>query len=65
MSRGAEHWLDGPDPVATSLGMEQVLSSGQRNEDEGLYPVQHGYWLTTMRAALDGHSATSDATARG
>jgi benzoate/toluate 1,2-dioxygenase alpha subunit len=52
MSRGAEHWLTGPDEVATSLGMEGVVSAGQRNEDEGLYPVQHGYWQKTMQAAI-------------
>jgi benzoate/toluate 1,2-dioxygenase alpha subunit len=33
--------------------MDGVISSGARNEDEGLYPVQHGYWLETMRAALE------------
>lgn len=57
MSRGATHWLSGPDPVAESLGMQGVISAGVRNEDEGLYPVQHGYWLQTMQAAL-AHEAT-------
>ena len=52
MSRGAQHWLTGPDPVAESLGLDGVISAGIRNEDEGLYPVQHGYWLSVMRAAL-------------
>ena len=52
MSRGAEHWLTGPDEVALSLDMPGVISAGLKNEDEGLYPVQHGYWLDTMRAAL-------------
>src|SRR4029077_4996280 len=51
-SRGAEHWVTGPDPVAESLGMHGVISAGVKNENEGLYPVQHGYWLETMRAAL-------------
>ena len=32
--------------------MHDVISSGVKNEDEGLYPVQHGYWLDTMRDAL-------------
>ncbi len=33
--------------------MDGVISSGGvKNEDEGLYPVQHGYWLDTMRSAL-------------
>ncbi|GAA4856859.1 benzoate 1,2-dioxygenase large subunit [Actinomycetospora corticicola] len=52
MTRGVQHWIDGPDEVARSLGMDGVISSGAKNEDEGLYPVQHGYWLETMRAAL-------------
>jgi benzoate/toluate 1,2-dioxygenase alpha subunit len=52
MSRGAEHWLTGPDEVAKSLGMDGVISAGMRNEDEGLYPVQHGYWRQTLLAAL-------------
>lgn len=42
----------GPDPVAESLGMHGIVSSGLRNEDEGLYPVQHGYWLETLRRAV-------------
>ena len=50
---GAEHWLPGPDEVATSLGMDGVISAGLKNEDEGLYPVQHGYWRDTMLAALE------------
>ena len=53
MSRGAEHWLTGPDEVATALGMDGVVSAGARTEDEGLYPLQHGYWLRTMRAAVE------------
>ena len=53
MSRGAVHWLSGPDEVATKLGMTGVVSAGLKNEDEGLYPVQHGYWLTVMREALE------------
>lgn len=54
MSRGAEHWIDGPDEVAESLEMNGVLSSGATNEDEGLYPIQHGYWLQVMRNAVAG-----------
>jgi benzoate/toluate 1,2-dioxygenase alpha subunit len=70
MSRGAEHWLDGPDEVARTLGMEAVLSAGMKNEDEGLYPMQHGYWLQVMREAVareKGQDPASvyDATANG
>lgn len=58
MSRGANHWLNGPNDLATDLGMHGVISSGVKNEDEGLYPVQHGYWLDTMRAALAAETHT-------
>ena len=52
ISRGATHWLSGPDPTAESLGIRPV-SSGVKVEDEGLFVVQHKYWLDTMRAGLD------------
>lgn len=52
MSRGAVQWMNGPDPVAKSLGMDGVISAGATNEDEGLYPVQHGYWADVMSQAV-------------
>jgi benzoate/toluate 1,2-dioxygenase alpha subunit len=52
MSRGATHWIKGPNEDARALGINPVLS-GVRVEDEGLYPVQHGYWLRAMRHAVD------------
>ncbi len=61
MSRGAEHWLTGPDDVAKALDMHGVISAGVKNEDEGLYPVQHGYWVETLRAALDAESGAQPA----
>jgi benzoate/toluate 1,2-dioxygenase alpha subunit len=36
--------------------MHGVVSAGVKNEDEGLYPVQHGYWLQTMWAAVANNS---------
>jgi benzoate/toluate 1,2-dioxygenase alpha subunit len=57
MSRGAQHWITGPDEVAKSLGMDGVISAGAKNEDEGIYPVQHGHWLKTMRAAIAAEEA--------
>jgi benzoate/toluate 1,2-dioxygenase alpha subunit len=53
MSRGAEHWLTGPDEVAESLDMNGVISAGMKNEDEGLYPVQHSYWQQVMQGAAE------------
>ncbi len=51
MSRGQTHQITGPSDFARELGMDGVLSSGVKNEDEGLYPIQHEYWLETMKKA--------------
>jgi benzoate/toluate 1,2-dioxygenase alpha subunit len=51
LSRGAVHWIKGACENAKALGMTPVLS-GARSEDEGLYIVQHSYWLETMKRAL-------------
>ncbi len=51
MSRGAAHWITGPDQGAASIGLNPVLS-GARTEDEGLFVVQHEYWQHAMQAAL-------------
>ena len=53
MTRGSMHQVDGPDEVAKGIGLDNVLSSGARTEDEGLYPIQHGYWLNSMNSALE------------
>jgi benzoate/toluate 1,2-dioxygenase alpha subunit len=50
MSRGAIHWINGPDDDAKALGINPIRT-GVRTEDEGLYPLQHGYWLQTMKRA--------------
>ena len=52
LSRGATHQITGPDEDAKAIGLYPI-ASGSRTEDEGLYPIQHGYWLETMRRALD------------
>lgn len=51
MSRGAQHWVTGSDDFAKSLGMHNLVGCGVKNEDEGLYPIQHSYWLEQMKAA--------------
>lgn len=56
MSRGATHQIDGPDEDAKVLGINPV-ASGVRTEDEGLYPIQHGYWLDAMRHAVKAEDA--------
>lgn len=58
LSRGAVHQIDGPDEDAERIGLNP-LASGVRTEDEGLYPIQHGYWLETMRRALDAEAGTT------
>ena len=51
MSRGATHWIEGPDEDARAIGINP-LRSGVKVEDEGLYPIQHRYWLTAMQQAV-------------
>ena len=60
LSRGATHQITGPDANADVIGLKPI-SSGVRTEDEGLYPIQHGYWVQTMRAA----AAAEEAAAQG
>ncbi|PRZ21170.1 Rieske 2Fe-2S domain-containing protein [Flavobacterium granuli] len=52
VSRGAEHWVYGPDEHATAMGINPKLS-GIRTEDEGLFLMQHQYWAETLKKALD------------
>lgn len=62
LSRGVTHQIPGPNEVAKDLGMNRVLSSGAKTEDEGLYPIQHGYWRDAMLAAVDAEQAASTRT---
>ena len=52
MTRGLHQQQSGPNELAQKLQLNEVLSSGARTEDEGLYPIQHGYWEDVMRAAV-------------
>jgi benzoate/toluate 1,2-dioxygenase alpha subunit len=52
VSRGAEHWVYGPDEHADAMGITPKIS-GNRSEDEGLFLMQHHYWAETMKKALD------------
>ena len=51
MSRGAMHWVKGPDAEADTIGLKPLLS-GVKPEDEGLYVMQHSYWLEQMHEAV-------------
>jgi benzoate/toluate 1,2-dioxygenase alpha subunit len=51
LSRGAKHWIDGPDEGARAIGLGPLLS-GAKTEDEGLFAVQHRYWMETMQKHL-------------
>ncbi|WIM67189.1 benzoate 1,2-dioxygenase large subunit [Corynebacterium breve] len=57
MTRGLGHQVEGPNELAKKLGMNEVLSSGTRTEDEGLYPIQHAYWEEVMEKAVDQEDA--------
>jgi len=50
MCRGSVHWVPGPDENAKLIGLKPELS-GIKTEDEGLYTVQHKYWLDVMKKA--------------
>lgn len=56
LSRGATHWVAGPDDNARAMGLEPTLS-GDRSEDEGLFVAQHAYWARTLIAAIDREAA--------
>ncbi len=58
MSRGAEHWVRGPDAEADKIGLKPMLS-GVKTEDEGLYVAQHTYWAEQMRQAIDAEEANA------
>jgi len=51
LSRGATHWIEGPDEAAKAIGLNPLMS-GVKTEDEGLFAVQHRYWLETMEKAV-------------
>jgi benzoate/toluate 1,2-dioxygenase alpha subunit len=51
LSRGAKHWIRGPDAVAEAIGLNPLMS-GARADDEGHLLVQHKYWQDAMRRAL-------------
>ncbi|GJD47739.1 2-halobenzoate 1,2-dioxygenase large subunit [Methylobacterium crusticola] len=52
LCRGATHWLQGPDEGARAIGLAPLMS-GVKTEDEGLFAIQHRYWMETMRKHLD------------
>lgn len=51
LSRGAVHWIDGPDENALAVGLKPILS-GDRSEDEGLFVRQHDYWAQALIAGI-------------
>ena len=50
--RGATHWVRGADENARKIGMNPILS-GVRTEDEGLFLMQHEYWMKTLLKAIE------------
>ena len=51
MCRGADHWIEGADEAAQSIGLKPLMS-GKRTEDEGLFVLQHKYWQEAMTRAV-------------
>jgi len=58
MSRGAKHWINGPDEGAAAIGMKPLMS-GVKTEDEGLFVIQHKYWHEVMQKALAAEASKS------
>lgn len=56
ISRGAKHWIEGPDENAKVIGMEPEMC-GARPEDEGIYLVHHKYWVQKMQKAVEAEAA--------
>lgn len=52
LSRGATHWVHGPDELAKESGFTPSMS-GVLIEDEGLFIVQHKAWQQRMVAAIE------------
>lgn len=52
MSRGAEHWIEGPDDNARAIDMKPIMS-GAKPEDEGLYVNHHRHWVDEMLRAIE------------
>ena len=53
LSRGATHWINGPDTDAAAIGLRPLLS-GAKTEDEGLFVVQHRFWRDVLTKAISG-----------
>lgn len=51
MSRGANHWISGPDDAASAIDLNPLLS-GVYTEDEGLFVLQHQYWQEALTHRL-------------
>ena len=51
LCRGATHWIEGGDAGAKAIGLKPLMS-GAKTEDEGLFAIQHRYWMDTMRRHL-------------
>ena len=56
MSRGATHWIDGPDEHANQLDMKPSMS-GAKPDDEGLYVNHHQHWQVEMLRAIEAERA--------
>src|SRR5699024_9648581 len=52
MTRCQRQQQSGPKELAKKLPLHELLCSGARTGDEGLYPIQHGYWEDVMRHAV-------------
>jgi benzoate/toluate 1,2-dioxygenase alpha subunit len=50
--------VQGADAAAREIGLNPVMS-GVKTEDEGLYTIQHRYWLDVMKQAIKNEGAAA------
>ena len=60
MSRGATHWVYGPDEQAKSMGINPIIS-GIKSEDEGLFLTQHEFWKESLKKGILKHQIKEEA----
>lgn len=61
MSRGAKHWIEGPDHRADRIDLKPLLT-GAKPEDEGLYVKHYQHWVDEMLRAVGKERARFIAT---
>jgi len=59
--------VSGKGPLAESLEIDipGIISAGVKTEDEGLFLLQHQYWLKVLEDAVDKERAATNGKTNG